>query len=166
MPIHRFPVRWSITSPDTTQAPTVIGPNPATTSGLADYDNQHPYPNNGNPPLEWVNRTQALGNETPATGPAVYTETGYSSTQVGTTVQAKYTLDLLMDDAQSGIANTYLYELMDEGDGYGLFDSSNNPKPVATAIHNLTTILADSGTGFVFDYAGEFFSQQSAVHRA
>jgi hypothetical protein len=122
-----------------------VGPNPATTPGLADYDTQHPYPDSG-PPLPWVNRTQALGNESPPTGPAVYTETGYRSTAVGTTVQAKYTLDLLMDDAQSGIVVTDLYELMEEGDGYGLFDANNNPKPVATAIHNLTTILADGGT--------------------
>jgi hypothetical protein len=128
-----------------------VGPNPATTSGLADYDNQHPYPLNGNPPLQWVNRTQALGNETPATGPAVYTETGYSGTNgfganIGPIGQAKYTLDLLMDDAQSGIARTYLYELLEEGDGLGMFDTAGNPKPVATAIHNLTSILADSGT--------------------
>jgi hypothetical protein len=123
-----------------------LGPNPATTPGLADYDTQHPYPNNGNPPLQWVNRKQALGNETPPTGPAVYTETGYSTNQVSASVQAKYTLDLLMDDAQNGISETYLYQLMDEGDGYGLFDSNNQPKAVATAIHNLTTILADSGT--------------------
>jgi hypothetical protein len=49
------------------------GPNPATTPGLADYDNQHPYPQGGQPPLQWVNRTTALTNETTATGPAVYT---------------------------------------------------------------------------------------------
>jgi hypothetical protein len=136
-----------------------VGPNPATTPGLADYDTQHPYPNNGDAPEQWVNRTQALGNETPATGPAVYTETGYS-TNGGTTgdvnqdVQAKYTLDLLMDDAQSGIAHTDLYQLMDAykpgspqgDDGYGLFDPNNNAKEAATAIHNLTTILADTGT--------------------
>src|SRR6185437_9020267 len=53
---------------------------------------------------------------------------------------------LLMDTMQIGIAQTYLYELMDEGDGWGLFDTSNNPKPAATAIHNLTTILGDAAT--------------------
>jgi hypothetical protein len=135
-----------------------VGPDPATTPGLADYDTQHPYPNNGQAPDLWVNRTQALGNETPATGPAVYTETGYS-TNGGTTgdvnqdVQAKYTLDLLMDDARSGIAHTDLYQLMDAyqpgspqgDDGFGLFDPSNQPKEAATAIRDLTTILADPG---------------------
>jgi hypothetical protein len=136
-----------------------VGPNPATTAGLADYDTQHPYPNQGDAPYQWVNRTQALGNETPATGAAVYTETGYStnggtSGDVNQDVQAKYTLDLLMDDAASGIAHTDLYQLMDAyaagssqgDDGYGLYAPGNTPKEAATAIHNLTTILADTGT--------------------
>jgi hypothetical protein len=136
-----------------------MGPDPATTPGLADYDTQHPYPNNGEPPAEWVSRSKALANEQPATGPAVYTETGYS-TNGGTTgdvnqdVQAKYTLDLLMDDAKNGIAHTDLYQLLDAyepgspqgDDGYGLFNPSNQPKEAATAIHDLTTILADTGT--------------------
>lgn len=127
------------------------GPDPATTPGLANYDNQHPYPQDGEPPLQWVSRTTALTNESPATGPAVYTETGYSNTgtfgaNIGLQGQAAYTLDLLMDDAAQGVARTYLYELMEEGDGLGLFTTSNSPTPAATAIHNLTSILADSGT--------------------
>ena len=137
------------------------GPDPATTAGLADYDTQHPYPNNGQAPAAWVTPTQALGNESAATGfgPAVYTETGYS-TNGGTTgsvnadVQAKYTLDLLLDDAANGISRTYLYQLMDAyapgsrqgDDGFGLFDPSNAPKEAATAIHDLVSILADTGS--------------------
>jgi hypothetical protein len=128
-----------------------FGPNPAITGGLADYDNQHPYPQNGEPPMESVNPTTTLPNETPAIGPAVYTETGYSNTDtfganLGLQGQAAYTLDLLMDDAKQGIARTYLYELLEEGDGFGLFTTSNSPTPAATAIHNLTSILADGGT--------------------
>ena len=68
-------------------------------------------------------------------------------------VQAKYTLDLLMDDAKNGVAKTYLYQLMDAyqpgspqgDDGFGLFDPNNLSKEAATAIRNLTTILADPG---------------------
>jgi hypothetical protein len=135
-----------------------VGPNPATTSGLADYDTQHPYPNDGEAPADWVSRAQALGNETPATGPAVYTETGYTTNggtdgAVNQDVQAKYTLDLLMDTAKNGIAHTYLYQLEDAyqpgspqgDDGFGLFDPNNAPKEAAKAIHNLTAILADTG---------------------
>ena len=134
------------------------GPNPSTTPGLADFDTQHPYPNNGQAPAAWVSPTQALPNESPNFGPAVYTETGYStnggtSGAVNADVQAKYTLDLLMDDAKNGVAKTYLYQLMDAyqpgspqgDDGFGLFDPNNLPKEAATAIRNLTTILADPG---------------------
>lgn len=138
-----------------------VGPNPATTTGFADYSTQHPYPNNGEPPAKWVARSQALGNQTAADtaarAPAVYTETGYSSNGgtaggVNLDVQAKYTLDLLLDTAQGGIAQTDLYELLDayapgsrQGNaGYGLFDYTGKPKPVAVAMHNLNTLLGDT----------------------
>ena len=139
------------------------GPNPYTTAGLADYDTQHPYPTYGQAPAWFVNPSQSLPNEGPVYGPAVYTETGYSTNggssgglvAVNQDVQAKYTLDLLMDAAKDGISKTYLYQLMDAyqpgspqgDDGFGLFDPNNAPKEAATAIHNLTTILADNGAG-------------------
>jgi hypothetical protein len=137
------------------------GPDPATTSGVADFDTQHPYPNNGNAPASWITPKQALGNENSSTGygPAVYTETGYStnggtSGAVNTDVQAKYTLDLLLDAATDNISRTYLYQLMDAyqpgsrqgDDGYGLFNPNNTPKPAATAIRNLVSLLTDTGT--------------------
>jgi hypothetical protein len=135
------------------------GSNPSTTAGLADYDTQHPYPNGGEAPAAWVSPSKALSNETSGAGPAVYTETGYSSNggttgAVNADVQAKYTLDLLMDTARDGIARTYLYQLMDAyqagsrqgDDGTGLFDSNNLSKSAATAIHDLTSILADTGS--------------------
>lgn len=51
---------------------------------------------------------------------------------------------------------TYLYELFDRDSSasntnpeanFGLFNSDGTPKLAATAIHNLTTILADDGKG-------------------
>jgi hypothetical protein len=131
-----------------------VGPNPATTSGLANYDNQHPYPNGGLAPEAFVAPSAALGNEKAPYGPAVYTETGYSTDNVSQDVQAKYTLDLLMDDMKNGIAQTYLYQLMDAyapgspqgDDGYGLFDPNNAPKEAATAIHNMVAVLSDTGS--------------------
>lgn len=135
-----------------------VGPDPSITTGLADADTQHPYPNYGQAPAFWVSRQQALGNETSATTSAVYTETGYSSNGgtgggVNLDVQAKYTLDLMLDCFKNGISSTYLYELLDayapgsrQGDaGWGLFDYTGTPKPVAKAIHNMNLILADNG---------------------
>ena len=135
-----------------------LGPDPATTPGLADADNQHPYPAFGQAPYPWVNPLQALPNAAPDFGQAVFTETGYSTNggtggAVNNAVQARYILDLLFDNAANGVSTTFLYQLLDAyppgapqgDDGYGLFDPSNVAKPAAVAIHNLTTILADAG---------------------
>lgn len=131
------------------------GPDLSTTSGLADYDTQHPYPNGNEAPAYWVSRATALGNASSASTPAVYTETGYSTNNVSPYVQEVYTLDLLMDTAQEGIAHTDLYDLLDAyapgspqgDDGYGLFDYTGAPKPVAVGIHDLTTILQQTIAG-------------------
>ena len=85
--------------------------------------------------------------------PAYFTETGYSSLIVDATVQAKYSLDLIMDAERDGIAKSFFYQLMDaypqgapQGDaGNGMFNYSETPKPVATAFHNLTTLIKDPG---------------------
>ncbi len=135
------------------------GPDPNTTSGLADYDNQHPYPQGGQGPATWINPTQALPNEPGARGTFVYTETGYTTNLsdvngVDATAQGKYTLDLLLDGAKDGSSGTYLYQLLDAykpgspqgDDGYGLFDTNNAPKLAATGIHDLAAILADTGS--------------------
>ena len=130
-----------------------MGPDPSVTAGLADYDNQHPYPNNGQAPSAYDARSAALINETSQTAPAVYTETGYTTLAVNADVQAKYELDLFMDTASESITKTFLYELVDgyapgspQGDaGYGLFDYTNAPKEVATALHDLTGLLQDNG---------------------
>ena len=163
IPILTWEMYRSIILPATTQARWAPGPNPYTTAGLADYDTQHPYPTYGQAPAWFVSPSKSLPNEGPVYGPAVYTETGYSTyggssgglVAVNQDVQAKYTLDLLMDAAKDGISKTYLYQLMDAyqpgspqgDDGFGLFDPNNAPKEAATAIHNLTTILADIGAG-------------------
>ena len=130
-----------------------VGPAPSTTPGLADFDNQHPYPRLGQPPQPTNSRQVAVGNETSPTAPLVYTESGYSTNDVTSNVQAKYELDLLMDSASQGLSKTFLYELKDAyspgspqgNDGWGLFDYTGAAKPVATAIHNLTTLMQDSG---------------------
>ncbi len=67
-------------------------------------------------------------------------------------MQAIYGLDTALDDAKNGVAATYFYELEDGGTGndreqhFGLFRFDGSPKPFATALGNLTTLLADPGT--------------------
>jgi hypothetical protein len=128
------------------------------TSG-ADFANAHPYPYYGQEPHARI--AQEFRSDYTNTGayPKVITETGYfdnPSNPYGSGVddatQAKLTLNLVMDSFQMGIAKTYIYQLLsayaDDGTNtdaeYGLYRLNGTAKPVATDIHNLTTILADS----------------------
>jgi hypothetical protein len=128
-------------------------------AGSADFANAHTYFGSGNTPLSGI---QALNSDAQlaANGKQVITtEMGWYTTgsttdsaNVSPTVQAKYMLDGLADAYQNGDAKTYLYELMDQHAGssnteynFGLFNADGTPKPAATALHNLTSLLADNG---------------------
>ena len=128
-------------------------------SSVADYGNIHPYLYDGNPGSTELNLFPLAQIDTPGK-PAVITETGFTTdpnntyngiSEVG---QARYTLDTLMDAYKAGFSHTFIYELLDEASDpqntnsemhYGLFHTDGTPKLAATAIHNLTTVLADPG---------------------
>jgi hypothetical protein len=121
-------------------------------AGGFDFAALHPYPQNGDQPLRWLHNESRLA---PSGARLVLTESGYSTLPswwmgVDQEAQARLTLNLLFDAALTGINGVYLYELLDAyadpgmadgGKHYGLFDYSGKPKPAASAIHNLTTIL-------------------------
>ena len=127
----------------------------AETSGdAAGFTNIHPYPQRGAQPYEWVKQA-VQGAAVPGKG-LVITEAGYTTAigQPGTEgvdplTQAKLTLNLLADARLLGASKVFLYQLGEAGTpgsadaGYGLFDAQFAAKPVARAIHNLTTLLAD-----------------------
>jgi hypothetical protein len=130
-------------------------------SGPNDYGNAHVYFPAGTRPAahlaKYVGMASALtpGDRMFLTETGLPTNAGGAGNQgVSETVQAKYTLDLLMDAYQQGILRTFLYELQDQFPDpqntnqemhYGLFRNDGSAKPAAIAIHNLTTILADDG---------------------
>ena len=69
--------------------------------------------------------------------------------------QARGNLNIIFDSFYSGSPNVYLYELIDETASctagcWGIFGgaSGTTPKTAATALHNLSAILADSGGAF------------------
>lgn len=79
--------------------------------------------------------------------PRVTTETGWDSKADagGLTVQAAMLTDAYLAQFARGWSYTFIYEMRDGegGVGYqGLYDGAN-PKPAATYLHNLTSILAD-----------------------
>jgi hypothetical protein len=117
-----------------------------------DFAAIHPYAVDGRPP-RWF-----LDNNIGAVPPAkqfVVTETGYPTLPrqkdgVDGDAQAVYNLDMIFDAASADAAAVFLYELLDAypdpsndlvGNHFGLFDYGNNPKPIASALHNLTQIL-------------------------
>jgi Ca2+-binding RTX toxin-like protein len=133
-------------------------------SPYADYGNVHIYPDNGESPNpNWLGPVLSLGTIPTGGKPSVITEFGYftgaanpSWDGVTEEVQAKLELNLLFDAKAAGIQTTYLYELLDGAPDpnladheahYGLFHYDGSPKKAATAIHNLTSILADPGSG-------------------
>ena len=125
----------------------------ATMRDAAQFANIHPYPQGGAQPYDWT-KARILTHAVPGKG-IVITESGYTTTPgpsgVDQLTQAKLTLNLLADATVLGSSQTYLYQLFDSGQagsadaGFGLFDAAMKPKAAATAVHNLTAILADPG---------------------
>lgn len=131
-------------------------------SSYSDYANAHSYLNTSTTTDTALGSTINTAGGAAAGKPIVITETGYT-TQDNTpligaseSVQAKSILNTLVDAYKAGVSKTYLYELLDRDSSssntnpeanFGLFNSDGTPKLAATAIHNLTTVLADDGTG-------------------
>lgn len=131
-------------------------------SGSVDYANAHAYVSTSLTTGSSIAETLSAVMAAAPGKPVVITETGYTTqanTQylgVNETVQAKSILNTLVDAYKAGASATYLYELFDRDSSagntnpeanFGLFNSDGTPKLAATAIHNLTTILADDGKG-------------------
>jgi hypothetical protein len=129
-------------------------------SSSSDYANWHVYFSDGVEPAANLKLGIADAHRLNPNKPVWITETGYHNNVnepgwggVDKTVQAKLTLNLLMDTAALGVPKTFLYELVNDGTGsatstegsFGLFENDWTPKAAATGIHNLTAILADPG---------------------
>ena len=132
------------------------------TVAYSDMINMHAYAAWGDAPRYVL--PQRMATEGSTTKPSIITETGYFTmlnntvdpSGVTESVQARFTLDTLFDDFAMGVTQTYLYELLDEGNDpagtnselhYGLFHADGTPKLAATAIHNLGAILSTPGSG-------------------
>jgi hypothetical protein len=84
--------------------------------------------------------------------PKVTTETGWVTAGTGSITeeqQGRLFLNLYLSAFKRGFSYTFIYMLRDDpSQGFwGLFDTTYNPKTSGTYLHNLTTILADTGTG-------------------
>ena len=83
--------------------------------------------------------------------PRVTTETGWPTRGDGSITedqQGRVFLNLYLDQYKQGWKYTFIYMLHDDPKQgyYGLFNVDYTPKASGTYLHNLTTILADSGS--------------------
>jgi len=121
-------------------------------SGIANAMPQHYYYGGGSVAGWWPTELSFAQAVVPNEPQHVFSEIGSSTAPtvnwgVDETVQAKQSLDVVMDAARNN-SRVFFYELVDENynntpleNNYGLFHSDWTPKPAATALHNLTTIL-------------------------
>lgn len=148
-------------------------------SAHVDLGNSHPYMGGTRPeipefPGQWslqrhIDTLRAVSGPKPF----VITETGYHTAMnqtdrqrpVGAEQGAAYLLRTLLEHFRLGATRTYAYELVDQhpdpdlGDqeaNFGLFRNDWTPKPAATAVRNLMTVLGDGRRalrGQSLDYA-------------
>ena len=137
-----------------------------------DYASTHTYSGTGNNPGSGFETVMIDQAQSASPGkPTITTEAGFHTTAgnvhgVSQLVQAKYTLNLLFEQAKLGVKLTYLWGLVDHyadpgntnsENHYGLFNNDWTPKIAAIALHNTLAIMADPGTGRVsptsLDYA-------------
>jgi len=116
-------------------------------SAFTDYANAHSYPMMGQTVDSVTTRMNGLANLAASGRPVITTEIGwdlnlgFSQQQVATAV-----LDAVMDGIKDGDVKTYFYALFDDGSGrFGLMNQDGSSTPAGQALHNLTTLLADTG---------------------
>jgi hypothetical protein len=120
----------------------------------ADFGNAHTYPQGAPSTLgrykgmiDWTRHAALI----PTPGrPVAHTEFGWTVPatshygSVSPQVQADYTLEFIFDAWRIGDPLYIYYGLYDDMSGtWGLFDANNKPRPVATALKNLSGFLAD-----------------------
>ncbi len=151
----------------------VIGPSVANIADAAqlgdlsaylDYGNVHAYPR-GDQPLSRLSAELAGERTVSGTKPIIATETGYQTAIHGTgtqppvsdSTQAVYLSWLYPAFTTSGVARTYVYELLDntadpsltvQEDNFGIVKASGVAKPAYSAVRSLLALTgADAAQG-------------------
>jgi hypothetical protein len=116
-------------------------------SPYANYGNAHTYPGVGAKTDATIQMLNADARLAAHTRPVITTEIGWDTAKFNPQTAAKFALDAVFDGIKDGDAKLYFYALFDDGSGrFGLMNSNGTSKPAGAALHNLTTILADTGT--------------------
>src|SRR5262249_52357996 len=97
---------------------------------------------------DWATqRLNGLAKMADSTDPVITTEIGWNESMgYGQDNIARFAVQAVPDGGKDGNAKTYFYALFNGAPGlFGLMNQDGTPKPAGTAIHNLTTLLADPG---------------------
>ncbi|QIK77691.1 hypothetical protein G7077_00925 [Sphingomonas piscis] len=144
----------------------IIAPSAIQLDSLPDFSsyvngsNAHIYGNIAENLGDRIVNSIAFARASAPNEPVYITETGISTSGYGTSnwgvtdedTQAVINVNALLTAFAAGAKMTFLYELMDEPNAsnvqeqhFGLFHADGSPKLAATAIGNLTHLLADGG---------------------
>ena len=115
-------------------------------SAYANYGNAHTYPNPGQTPDDAIQMINGLSKLAAVSRPVITTEIGWDNPTFTQSQTAQYVVDAALDGIKDGDVKLYYYSLFDDGSGqFGLMNQNGTPKPASTALHDLTTLLADTG---------------------
>jgi uncharacterized membrane protein YgcG len=110
------------------------------------YANAHTYPNPGQSPDSAIQQLNADAELAAASRPVITTEIGWDNATFSQASVAQYVVQAALDGIKDGDVKTYFYSLYDDGSGqFGLMNQDGTPKPAGVALHDLTTLLADTG---------------------
>ena len=114
-------------------------------STYADYANAHTYPNVGQTPDAAIQQIDGDAHLAAASRPVMNTEMGWDAGTFSQGAIAQYVVQAALDSMKDGNVKTYFYALFNDGSGaFGLVNSNGTPTPAGTALHDLTSLLADT----------------------
>lgn len=151
-------VIWNQTAPERANGVKIIGPSLAGPSthpdyanlgdmtGIADIGNIHPYSGPGHPETFYDREVPPSRTSFPNM-PLSATEFGWFTPDWAPTerVQGIYTMRAFLDFFDKGLPVNFIHEIVDFGSTFGLYRGDWTPKPVATYMHNLTTLTQANG---------------------
>ncbi len=119
-------------------------------SAYASYGNAHTYPNPGQAPDTAIQQLNALSLLADSSEPVITSEIGWDTNAISESSIARYVVDAAFDGIKDGDTKMYYYALFNDMSGnFGLMNADGTPTEAGTALHDLTTLLADTGVSGV-----------------
>lgn len=115
-------------------------------SAYAAYANAHTYPQTGQTTDSSIQQLNSDALLAAGSRPVMTTEIGWNASTFSEGQIARYVVQAALDGIKDGDVRMYYYALFNDSSGnYGLMNSDGSPTAAGTALHNLTTLLADTG---------------------